>query len=72
MVSDGTAKYDHAKDGGDAKLAGCNVDFRGRNSWARIVYQEGLLRMYTDTKDNGWEECFVIRNVKVIKTSHSL
>lgn len=67
MISDGNQNYDHNKDGGDYKLAGCAIDFRGKEHsvFARIVYQEGLLRMYVDSNDNEWQECFVIRSVKL-------
>ena len=65
MVNDGTQAYDHSKDGGDAKLAGCPLDFRGKDSsvFARILYQENLLRLYLDAGQGEWQECFIVRNV---------
>lgn len=65
MVNDGTQAYDHSKDGGDAKLAGCPIDFRGKEKpvFARIVYQDTLLRAYIDAGQGEWQECFVVRSV---------
>lgn len=66
MYGDGKTKYDHDKDGGDAKIAGCAVDFRGFKMEARIVYEKtGILRMYTAKPDSPWEECFIVRKVKL-------
>jgi hypothetical protein len=40
MLNDGSQPYDQNKDGGDSKLAGCPIDFRGRDhAYARIVVQ---------------------------------
>mmetsp|Transcript_12137 Transcript_12137/g.31184 ORF Transcript_12137/g.31184 Transcript_12137/m.31184 type:complete len:333 (+) Transcript_12137:34-1032(+) len=66
MYGDGSPLYDHDKDGGDAKIAGCSVDFRGLKMEARIVYESnGILRMYTAKPDAPWEECFIVRRVKL-------
>ena len=46
ILGDGQQQYDHDKDGGDVKLAGCEYDFRGDVMDARIVYDGSLLRMY--------------------------
>eukprot|EP00037_Helgoeca_nana_P000448 m.21721 g.21721 ORF g.21721 m.21721 type:complete len:335 (+) comp10528_c0_seq1:314-1318(+) len=71
MYGDGRTKYDHDHDGGDAKIAGCAVDFRGINMEARIVYEKnGILRMYTAKPDQPWEECFIVRKVHLPKGYH--
>eukprot|EP00049_Salpingoeca_infusionum_P007837 m.126702 g.126702 ORF g.126702 m.126702 type:complete len:339 (+) comp13841_c0_seq1:33-1049(+) len=67
MVGDGKTHYDHENDGGNAKIAGCAMQFRGREDdppvYARIVYQDTLLRVYVDSDGEGFEECFVLRRV---------
>eukprot|EP00051_Salpingoeca_urceolata_P000709 m.35524 g.35524 ORF g.35524 m.35524 type:complete len:327 (+) comp10931_c0_seq2:8205-9185(+) len=64
MIGNGKTSYDHSQDGGDAKLAGCWFDFRSERAFAKIVYDERMLRVYLDTeRGDGWEECFVIRRV---------
>eukprot|EP00048_Salpingoeca_helianthica_P016896 m.234710 g.234710 ORF g.234710 m.234710 type:complete len:327 (+) comp19730_c0_seq1:117-1097(+) len=72
MINDGTQSYDHSKDGGDFKLAGCPIEFRGKehNVFARIVYQDNLLRMYVDTTDSEWQECFIIRSVHLPRANY--
>lgn len=51
-------------DGGDAKLAGCQRNFRGINRMAaRIVYDKMLLRVYLAEHNEPWQECFVVRRV---------
>jgi len=67
ILGDGTQKYDHEQDGGDIKLAGCANSFRGQEMDARIVYDGSLLRMYLARLDEGWEECFIVRKVKIPK-----
>eukprot|EP00053_Salpingoeca_punica_P013338 m.120413 g.120413 ORF g.120413 m.120413 type:complete len:340 (-) comp16177_c1_seq6:893-1912(-) len=65
VIGDGKISYDHNKDGGDIKLAGCHSKFRGLDhyGYARFVYEDRMLRVYLDTNGQGWEECFVIRRV---------
>jgi len=68
MVGDGTLSYDHDADGGAAKIAGCKKRFRGgvpdsEPAWAKIVHEDGLLRVYLDINDEGWEECLVLRRM---------
>jgi hypothetical protein len=63
MLNDGTQAYNQDLDGGDAKLAGCHMIFRGFDAYVRVVYDDKLLRVYLDTSNNGWDECFVVRNV---------
>lgn len=65
IFGDGNIGYDHDKDGGDAKLAGCSVDFRGQKMDVKVVYDQDMLRMYTGKPNEGWEECFVVRRVKL-------
>jgi lectin, mannose-binding 2 len=67
MINDGTQSYDHGRDGGDHKLAGCPIEFRGKehNVFARLIYQDSLLRMYVDTTDGEWQECFILRSVRL-------
>jgi len=68
MLGDGTQHYDHDKDGGEAKIAGCSQRFRSvrpedPNVFVRIVYEKQILRLYLDTNGEGFEECFVVRRV---------
>ena len=63
MVNQGTESYDHENDGGNQKLAGCHINFRDRLSHVRIVFDQNMLRLYTDVTDSGWNECFVVRQV---------
>ena len=64
MINDGTVEYQQDVDGGDHKLAGCDALFRGERAYARVVYQDDILRLYLDTTASGsWEECFVVRQV---------
>eukprot|EP00041_Stephanoeca_diplocostata_P009070 m.137986 g.137986 ORF g.137986 m.137986 type:complete len:330 (-) comp17591_c0_seq1:133-1122(-) len=70
ILGDGETAYEHDKDGGDAKIAGCAVDFRGKRMEARIVYAGNMLRMYTAQLDSPWEECFVVRKVRLNKGYH--
>lgn len=57
MIGDGVQEYDHNNDGGDVKIAGCPINFRGTENpaYIRIVYQQKLLRVYVDINDRGWE-----------------
>jgi hypothetical protein len=64
MLNDGTKMFNQDEDGGDSKVAGCHAIFRGHEVYARIVYDKTLLRVYLDTNDNGWEECFIVRDVR--------
>lgn len=63
IFGDGKTGYEHDKDGGDAKLAGCAVDFRGQKMDVKIIYDKEMLRMYTGKPNEGWEECFIVRRV---------
>lgn len=65
IFGDGKTGYEHDKDGGDAKLAGCAVDFRGQKMDVKLIYDKELLRMYTGKPNEGWEECFIVRRVKL-------
>jgi len=71
ILGDGKQAYDHDKDGGDAKLAGCEFNFRPASGHdyvdTRIVYDGFLLRMYVAMSDDPWEECFIVRKVKIPK-----
>ena len=70
ILGDGKQVYDHEKDGGDSKLAGCEFNFRATDHDyvdARIVYDGFLLRMYVAMSDDPWEECFIVRKVKIPK-----
>ena len=64
MINDGTQRYEQEEDGGVSKIAGCHMLFRGQDAYARIVYDKDLLRVYLDTSDSGWEECFIVRQVQ--------
>lgn len=70
VIGDGKQHYDHDRDGGDIKLAGCEYDFRGKVMDARIVYDGDLLRMYLAEPDAPWEECFIVRKVRLPKNYH--
>eukprot|EP00039_Didymoeca_costata_P019342 m.337146 g.337146 ORF g.337146 m.337146 type:complete len:332 (-) comp18061_c0_seq1:134-1129(-) len=70
IIGDGKQEYDHDKDGGDAKLAGCNYKFRGKTMDARVVYDGDLLRMYLAQPDQPWEECFIVRKVHLPRGYH--
>lgn len=65
IIGDGSQSYDHDKDGGDVKLAGCENAFRGNTMDAKIVYDGDLLRMYLAEVDSPWEECFIVRRVRL-------
>jgi len=67
ILGDGSQEYDHERDGGDAKLAGCEYNFRGDVHDMRIVYDNFLLRMYIAPEHEPWEECFVVRKVRIPK-----
>ncbi|EGD79950.1 hypothetical protein PTSG_10232 [Salpingoeca rosetta] len=69
MFGDGMLSYDHDSDGGASRVAGCPIRFRSTADddhpvYARIVYQNNLLRVYIDADDDGgWPECFIVRRV---------
>jgi lectin, mannose-binding 2 len=71
MFGNGKQVYDHEKDGGDGKLAGCEFNFRPGATRdyvdVRIVYDGNLLRMYLAMSNDPWEECFIVRKVKIPK-----
>jgi len=65
IIGDGSQEYDHDKDGGDVKLAGCENAFRGVTTDAKIVYDGDLLRMYLAKPEEPWHECFIVRRVRL-------
>ncbi|CAF0754945.1 unnamed protein product [Didymodactylos carnosus] len=68
MVNNGTLHYDHDRDGTHTQVAGCESQFRGRDTDTLIAirYQNDKLTVSTDIDGkNVWKECFSVEGVKL-------
>ncbi|KAI8065158.1 legume-like lectin family-domain-containing protein [Gongronella butleri] len=69
MLGDGMTPYDNSKDGSNTELAGCEADFRDRNTPTRArltYYANNYLQMQVQWKDEDtWEECFKVHDVRL-------
>lgn len=68
MVSNGTASYDHDRDGTHTQLAGCTAKFRGKTNPTNIAlrYEPNVLRVSLDIDGKSeWTECFKVDNVEL-------
>ncbi|CAF3289326.1 unnamed protein product [Rotaria socialis] len=68
MINNGSLHYDHDRDGTHTSLAGCEAQFRGRDTdtLVAIRYQNDRLTVSTDIEGkNIWKECFAVSDVRL-------
>ncbi|CAF5076672.1 unnamed protein product, partial [Rotaria magnacalcarata] len=68
MINNGSLHYDHDRDGTHTALAGCEAQFRGRDTdtLVAIRYQNDRLTVSTDIEGkNIWKECFAVPDVRL-------
>jgi mannose-binding lectin 2 len=68
MVSNGSAHYDHDRDGTHTELAGCEAQFRKvpHDTYIAIRYEKKKLTVSTDIEGkNEWKQCFSVDGVRL-------
>ncbi|OQV15871.1 Vesicular integral-membrane protein VIP36 [Hypsibius exemplaris] len=68
MVNNGSAVYDHDRDGTHTQLAGCAAKFRGKSHPTHIAirYEPSVLKVSLDIDGkNQWTECFRVEGVEL-------
>ncbi|ELU14932.1 hypothetical protein CAPTEDRAFT_227830 [Capitella teleta] len=68
MVGNGSAHYDHDRDGTHTEVAGCESHFRksAHETYIAIRYEKKKLTVSTDIEGkNAWKECFSVEGVRL-------
>ena len=68
MINNGTAHYDHDRDGTHTMIGGCEVKFRNfaHDTYINIRYENDVLTVTHDLDNKrAWEPCLKVEGVKL-------